>query len=228
MEDTSSSYQYPITRRTLPSPQIWPLQLLKRLKSTWYPFLSYTRARRLRYIAHRYKSALRAFYAKHFCVPVFFEVGRISGKGGHAHVQVVPLPNKLKDKVENAFITEGRSQGIDFEEDAEGAMEACQGGRGGYFRVDLPDGRKMVHLIKDHVPFGIQFGRSVTFSFFSNAGRTSCLTTASLPCSSRQVLVNLLNAPERLDWKACALSEDEDRADSAAFKTAFAPFDPSG
>ncbi|KAL0060002.1 hypothetical protein AAF712_013238 [Marasmius tenuissimus] len=150
----------------------------------------------------KYKSALRAFYAKHFCVPVFFEVGRISGKGGHAHVQAVPIPNKLKDKVENAFVTEGRTQGIDFEEDPEGALEACQGGRGGYFRVDLPDGRKMVHLIKDHVPFGIQFGR--------------------------QVLVNLLNIPERLDWKACTLSEDEDRADAAAFKTTFAPFDPSG
>ncbi|KAL0568073.1 hypothetical protein V5O48_013917 [Marasmius crinis-equi] len=150
----------------------------------------------------RYKSALRGFYAKNFCVPVFFEVGRISGKGGHAHVQAVPVPNKLKDKVEDAFITEGRSQGIDFEEDADGALEACQGGRGGYFRVDLPDGRKMVHLIKEHVPFGIQFGR--------------------------QVLVNLLGMPERLDWKACTLSEDEDRADAAALKTAFAPFDPTG
>ncbi|KAG7092838.1 hypothetical protein E1B28_009152 [Marasmius oreades] len=150
----------------------------------------------------KYKSALRGFYAKHFCVPVFFEVGRISGKGGHAHVQAVPIPDRLKSKVEAAFITEGRSQGIDFEEDTDGALESCQGGRGGYFRVDLPDGGKMVHLIKEHVPFGIQFGR--------------------------QVLVNLLGMPERLDWKACTLTEEEDRADAAAFKAAFAPFDPSG
>lgn len=50
-------------------------------------------------------------------------------------------------------------QGVDFEADAEGALEGCAGGRQSYFRVDLPDGRKMVHLIKDGVPFSIQFGR---------------------------------------------------------------------
>jgi len=43
----------------------------------------------------------------------------------------------------------------------------------------------------------------------------------------RQVLVTLLGMPNRLDWKACMLSEDEDRADAQAFKTAFAPFNPA-
>lgn len=41
----------------------------------------------------------------------------------------------------------------------------------------------------------------------------------------RQVLVNLLGIPERSDWKACMLSEEEDRADARDFKAAFAPFD---
>ncbi|KAJ7256491.1 CwfJ C-terminus 2-domain-containing protein-like protein [Mycena haematopus] len=140
-------------------------------------------------------------YAKYGCAIVVFEVGRLSAKGGHAHVQAVPIPIKLKDKVEEAFRAEGRMSGIDFDEDPDAALEACAGGRGSYFRVDLPDGRKLVHLMKDHVPFGIQFGR--------------------------QVLVSLLNTPERLDWKACTLPEDEDRADAQAFKAAFAPFDPT-
>lgn len=96
-------------------------------------------------------------------MPVFFEVGRLSTKGGHAHVQSVPIPMKLKDDVEKAFLHEGRMQGIDFEGEPDAALEACAGGRGGYFRVDLPDGRKMVHLIKDNIPFGIQFGRLATF-----------------------------------------------------------------
>jgi hypothetical protein len=74
-------------------------------------------------------------------------------------VQAVPIPLKLKDKVEPAFINEGRLQGIDFEEDPDAALEACAGGRQSYFSVDLPDGRKMVHLMKDNVPFSIQFGR---------------------------------------------------------------------
>jgi len=149
----------------------------------------------------KYKSALRALYAKHGTAPVFFEVGRLSAKGGHAHVQAIPIPLELKDKVEPAFTNEGRSQGIAFEGDPDAALEMCAGGRQSYFRVDLPDGRKMVHLMKDTVPFSIQFGR--------------------------QVLVSLLNTPDRLDWKACMLSEDQDKVEAQAFKGAFAPFDPS-
>jgi len=42
----------------------------------------------------------------------------------------------------------------------------------------------------------------------------------------RQVLATLLGILDRLDWKACMLSEEEDRADAEAFKKAFAPFNP--
>ena len=63
-------------------------------------------------------------------MPVFFEVGRLSTKGGHAHVQSVPIPMKLKDDVEKAFLHEGRMQGIDFEGEPDAALEACAGGRG--------------------------------------------------------------------------------------------------
>ena len=86
-------------------------------------------------------------------------MGRLSAKGGHAHVQAVPIPSKLQGEVEAAFVNGGRSQGIDFEKEPDEALEACAGGRQSYFRVDLPDGRKMVHLMKDNVPFSIQFGR---------------------------------------------------------------------
>ncbi|KAH7911427.1 CwfJ C-terminus 1-domain-containing protein-like protein [Hygrophoropsis aurantiaca] len=149
----------------------------------------------------KYKTALQALYAKHGAAPVFFEVGRLSAKGGHAHIQAIPVPVALQHKVEDTFLKEGRTQGIDFESDADGALDACAGGARSYFRVDLPDGRKLVHLMKDHVPFSIQFGR--------------------------QVLVSLLNTPERFDWKSCVLPENEDKADVQAFKSAFAPFDPS-
>lgn len=108
-----------------------------------------------------FKKALASLYNKTGAAPVFFEVARLSAKGGHAHVQAVPVPIGLKDKIEKHFVEEGKRQGIDFEEDADGALEACQGGSGGYFRVDLPGGKKMVHLMKDNVPFSIQFGRSV-------------------------------------------------------------------
>ena len=86
----------------------------------------------------------------------------MSAKGGHAHVQVVPIPNKLKNAVEETFKEEGRRSSITFEEDPDEALRAAAGGRGGYFRVDLPDGRKLVHLMRDHGPFSIQFGRCVS------------------------------------------------------------------
>lgn len=149
----------------------------------------------------RYKSALRNLYAEYGAAAVFFEVGRLSSKGGHAHIQAVPVPRGLQDKVEEAFVSEGHAQGIDFEPDAEGALEVCNGGRHSYFRVDLPDGRKMVHLMRPHAPFSVQFGR--------------------------QVLVTLQNITDRLDWKACMLTEEEDKADVESFRTAFASFDPS-
>lgn len=109
--------------------------------------------------ADRYKDALRSLYAKHGAAAVSFEVGRLTTKGGHAHVQVVPIPNQLKEKVEATFLDEGKRHGIEFEADPDEALRACEGGSGSYFRVDLPDGRKMVHLFRDHVPFSIQFGR---------------------------------------------------------------------
>lgn len=107
----------------------------------------------------RLKASLGAMYAKFGCGIVFFEVGRLSVKGGHAHVQAVPIPLRLKDKIEGTFLKEGRAQGVDFEEDPDAAMASCANGRGSYFKVDLPDGRTMVHLLKDHIPFSIQFGR---------------------------------------------------------------------
>ncbi|KAL0946817.1 hypothetical protein HGRIS_012986 [Hohenbuehelia grisea] len=149
----------------------------------------------------RYKTALRAFYSKHGCATVLFEVGRLSAKGGHAHIQAVPIPRALQDKVRDAFVATGRQQGVDFADDPAEAMAAARGGRHGYFRVELPDGGEMVHIMRDTVPFSIQFGR--------------------------QVLVELLDRPDRLDWKACALPDDEDKADADAFKAAFAAFDPS-
>ncbi|KAG6331155.1 hypothetical protein ID866_7936 [Astraeus odoratus] len=149
----------------------------------------------------KYKSALRKFYANYGGTAVFFEVGRLSSKGGHAHIQAVPIPNRLRYKVEEAFVREGRDQGIEFEANAEEALEACSGGHRSYFRVDLPDGRKMIHLLNSHVSFSVQFGR--------------------------QVLANLLSIPERLDWKACMLDEEGDRADVESFKKAFSAFDLS-
>jgi hypothetical protein len=99
-------------------------------------------------------------FSKHKCAAVLFEIGRLGGRSVHAHVQVVPIPLELKDKVEEAFLEEGQMTGIDFEDDPTAAIESGATALGrGYFQVELPDGKKMVHLMKEGVPFSIQFGR---------------------------------------------------------------------
>lgn len=103
-----------------------------------------------------YKSALKACYASFGAVPVTFEIGRLSGKGGHAHVQVVPIPKSLEGKVGESFKIAGERQGLDWEKEPERAL-ARVGSGGNYFKVELPDGGKMVHLLKGN--FDLQFGR---------------------------------------------------------------------
>lgn len=101
---------------------------------------------------------MKAFYSKYGAHPISFEVGRLSAKGGHAHVQVVPVPQDLSaDVIGKAFTSEGERLGVDFEFE-ETERNGVTGDRG-YFRVELPDGRRLVHWIKDGVPFSIQFGR---------------------------------------------------------------------
>jgi hypothetical protein len=104
-------------------------------------------------------------FAKHGSVCVFFEVGRLSMKGGHAHVQAVPIPHRLKDKVENAFLSEGQAIGVEFEVEADAPLDP----NSSYFRVDLPNGKRIVHLIRDRGPFSVQFGRCVSCPASSRA-----------------------------------------------------------
>ncbi|KJE04557.1 nuclear protein [Cryptococcus gattii NT-10] len=142
-----------------------------------------------------FKSSLRECYASYGAVPVSFEVGRLSGRGGHAHVQVVPIPKELAGKVEESFRVAGERQGIDWEKEPERAL-ARAGSGGNYFKVECPDGTKMVHLLKGN--FDLQFGRTV--------------------------LGSLLGLQHRIDWKACARSDAEEKDDAVKFKKAFAPF----
>lgn len=91
---------------------------------------------------------------------VSFEVAKVSAKGGHAHVQIVPVPESLADKVEQAFINEGKKSGLDSERDPQGALKSCVDGKKSYFRLDLPDGRMVVWLTDSAGrSFSLQFGR---------------------------------------------------------------------
>jgi diadenosine tetraphosphate (Ap4A) HIT family hydrolase len=165
-----------------------------------------------------YKSALRSMYAAHGCSAATFEVARLTGKGGHAHIQVVPVPNTLSGAVEDAFRREGEMEGVDWQEDPEAALSDGGDRRHNYFRVELPDGKTMVHLLRPGKQFNLQFGRYFPFRF-----QLFTVTHAF----DRTVLAQLMGLEHRTDWKACAQTEQEERADALAFKEAFADFDPT-
>lgn len=107
----------------------------------------------------RFKSALRSTYGKYGHVAVALEVARLFGKGGHAHVQVIPVPEALAEGVEKQLRTDGAAAGIQWEDDADAALERAAKMNDNYFKVDLPDGRKMVHIMKPGQPFSLQFPR---------------------------------------------------------------------
>ena len=149
------------------------------------------------------KSALAECYAEFGAVPVCFEVGRLGGRGGHAHVQVVPVPARLALQVEDAFLSSAKDMGISFSPDPDAAVAqvVAPGGPDNYFRVDLPGGKKMVHLMERGQRFDLQFGR-VT-------------------------LAKLMGLEARIDWKACPQTDAEEKADAQAFKKVFAKYDRS-
>ena len=99
------------------------------------------------------KEALKKCYATHGAATVSFEVARLSGKGGHAHVQVLPIPNRFQDTVAEEFM----KTGIVWSNDPEQTLVDAEAEQLSYFRVDLPNGRKLVHIIKGY--FDLQLGR---------------------------------------------------------------------
>ena len=153
-----------------------------------------------------YKRALKECYRKHGCDFLSFEISRTGmGKGGHAHIQTVPVPTSLSAGAEALFVAEGAKAGYTLVSDTNPHMSSeitTTLEEGNYFRVDLPDGSKLVHRIRPGDRFSLQFGRQTT--------------------------ALLLELPDRADWKSCSRSDEEEGQDCQAFKAAFQSFDPSG
>ena len=69
------------------------------------------------------------------------------------------MPTSLADRVEECFRAEGLKTGVTFEEDGAAALDPAKGVTDNYFRVGLPSGESLVHLIEPGKPFNLQFGR---------------------------------------------------------------------
>ena len=89
---------------------------------------------------------------------MFFEVAKRRAHGVHAHIQVIPIPNSFVDGVEGSFRDQAEQLRVTFEPDSD-VESTMQGLKENYFLVELPNGKKMLHLIKDFAPFPLQIGR---------------------------------------------------------------------
>ncbi|KAG0171603.1 hypothetical protein DFQ29_008756 [Apophysomyces sp. BC1021] len=142
----------------------------------------------------KYKSALRRMFDEYGQDIVVFEVSREAFHGmSHAHIQVVPIPKDKIDLIETVAREQAESHGMTFIDRVPDSPEVA------YFKMELPNGKSLVHIIQPRERFNLQFGRLL--------------------------VTKVLGQPEREDWKACAQSEDEERKDAKTFIAAFQPFD---
>jgi hypothetical protein len=201
--------------------------------------------------ATRFLTALAAMWAPQGRKVVSFErVLHMRGRNDmpvHTHIQAIAVPDDVAARAEQTLITEGAFRQMKFEklapdvqladavtsappaaapptapapdapDAAAGAAAPAPSGsapaaapssRTGvceylYVEVPAPDGDstpvRLLHRVPPGTKHPLQFGR--------------------------EVLCRLLNCPDRLQWKACAVSVDQETAQTTALREQFKPFD---
>jgi len=145
----------------------------------------------------KFKSAVRKMYKKQGKMPVIFER---NFKTQHLQLQIVPVLKDDATTVKREFLDQAASREIDLNEIPSHVpltQLAVQGQP--YFFVETPNKDKLFGRINKGFP--IQFGREVL-------------------CSEQ-----LLDMPEKEDWKSCKLSQDEEKEHTKDFRKQFSPFD---
>ncbi|XP_022647085.1 CWF19-like protein 1 [Varroa destructor] len=146
----------------------------------------------------KYKTSLNRFFEVKDMYAVYFER---NFRCSHMQLQVVPISRKIpEDNVKAAFVDYGSSVGVKMEE------------------IPLNTDLAQVIGTKDQAYFFTEFGKTkmlalIRRNFPLNFGR-------EVVCCS-----DLLDLPERSDWKECALSEEQEIEMTVTFKKEFATFD---
>ncbi|KAH9383282.1 CWF19-like protein 1 [Haemaphysalis longicornis] len=144
----------------------------------------------------KFKQSLGKYFKTKGKRPVYFERNY---KSSHLQVQVVPIPESLMPGLQSVLVDYGQSAGIDLDEIPQNSnlRQIVDPGRP-YFYMEF-DNTKLLHRIKKNFP--LQFGREV------------------LACEE------VLNLPDRADWKDCKFSKDEEISMVAEFRKQFEPYD---
>ncbi|XP_066985910.1 CWF19-like protein 1 isoform X2 [Macrobrachium rosenbergii] len=145
----------------------------------------------------KFKSALKRMFKKHGNAVVFFERNY---RSHHLQVQVIPVPMNTVDCIVEIFMNSAASFDLELDEIPK-LSDISQVAPPGtpFFYTELPTGEKLYHRVKKNFP--LQFGREV-------------LASASV-----------LNVPERVDWRECKMSKDEETEQRNKMRSLFQPYD---
>lgn len=129
----------------------------------------------------KYKNGLKRLFDKYDQDLVSFEVSREPFRGlAHAHVQVVAVPKSKSDQVEKVAREQGQLAGMNFIDQVPVSYimkNNCfflltliylqQNPDIPYFKMELPNGKSLVHLLGPKERFNLQFGRYVYICSFN-------------------------------------------------------------
>jgi len=145
----------------------------------------------------KYKQALRKMFAEEEKHMVTYERNFYTQ---HLQLQVIGVPTDCSDEVADAFTDLAEVNSLEMTElHQDQDISQLVSATTPYFCVELPSGERLLHKVKGKMP--LQFGREV-------------LTSPSI-----------LNLPERIDWKDCKLSPEEETKTTKRFRKRFQSFD---
>ena len=128
---------------------------------------------------------------------VFFER---SFKSPHLQIQCVPVPLEKEEGLVDVVLEMAAMQSVHLDEiPAHAELRQLVQAGSPYFYLELANNRRFVCQIRGRFP--LQFGREVLAQ------------------------KDVLDCPERVDWKNCPSSRDQEVRDTGRYRKLFEPFD---
>lgn len=123
-----------------------------------------------------------------------------SFKSPHLQIQCVAIPSEKEDLAKEVFVEIAAMQSITLDElPPHGELRQVVPQGKPYFYLELPKNQRFVSHIRGRFP--LQFGREVL---------------------AHQ---DLLNCADRVDWKNCPTSKDQEMKETARFRQLLQPYD---
>lgn len=144
----------------------------------------------------KFKTALRAYYASQEQVVVFYERNY---KSSHLQINAIPVPKSIEWQIKLTFDDKAEEFNLPFETVPKLTEPTELPEKGPYFLAELPDESTLIN--KQMKNFPLHYGRDVM-------------------CSE-----NLLNCEDKVEWKECLLSREEEIEAVKNFRETYKKFD---